>query len=126
METITEIDREENTPGTLAWLYKTLDYSEFVILRRLTGNPAMFWKIENKVEGIQQYLFICEKLYPDTRKSRYNISKDGYIYISPVETKRKDGLFNYSLTPACKKEVKTIITKAKYAFAKWFENEYNK
>jgi hypothetical protein len=115
-----KVECKGSAVGTLGWFNSILEKSEFVIKNNQTGIPALFLRIKNET-GARDH-FICKN--EEGYHENYLTSHDGkYIHVAAIENDFVYGLFNFSLTPACRKAVEGLIEKAVATFDEWWKND---
>ncbi len=118
-----KIEHEGEPLGTLSWFESMMANSEFVIKNSKNGSPEMFLKTTND-DGKIDYSFLCKKWNINKNPLGYPVTKDGYLCEMPEgDGYYTDGFANFPLTPACRKAVEEMISKAKDAFAEWWESQ---
>ena len=117
-----KIESKGHSLGTLGWLKRIMERSEFVIKETNLGTPAIFLKTVDE-DGKVKYSFLCERFNPNKDPFGFKLTNDGYLCKIPEGDGYVSGLFNHPLTPACKKAVEEMISKAKDVFAEWWEND---
>jgi hypothetical protein len=117
-----KIENKGNMLGTLGWFKEIMERSEFVIRETTEGTPAMFLKTTDD-DGNVKYSFLCEKFNDKKNPFGFKLTSDDYLCEVDEGHGYVTGLFNFPLTPACKKAVEEMIMRAKDAFKEWFESD---
>jgi len=116
------IENKGHMLGTLGWFKEIMDRSEFVIRETTKGTPAMFLKTTDD-DGKVKYSFLCEKFNDNKDPFGFKLTSDDYLCEIAEGHGYVTGLFNFPLTPACKKAAEEMIMSAKEAFKEWFESD---
>lgn len=116
------IENKGHMLGTLGWFKEIMNRSEFVIRETTKGTPAIFLKTTDD-DGKVKYSFLCEKFNDNKDPFGLKLTGDGYLCEIAEGNDYVTGLFNFPLTPACKKAVEEMIMRAKEAFKEWFESD---
>lgn len=119
-----KVECKGSAAGTLGWFNSILEKSEFVIKNNKAGAPAIFLKTTED-DGRAKYSFLCKKWNQREDPYGYRTTDDGYLCEIPESNFDCHGFSDYPLTPACKKAVEDMISKAKDVFAEWWENDGN-
>lgn len=121
------IENKGHMLGTLGWFKEIMNRSEFVIGETTNGTPAIFLKTTDD-DGKVKYSFLCEK-FNDKKNPfgfkliGFKLTSDDYLCEIAEGHGYVPGLFNFPLTPACKKAAEEMIMRAKEAFKEWFESD---
>jgi hypothetical protein len=117
-----KIENKGHMLGTLGWFNEIMNKSEFVIKETTEGTPAMFLKTTDD-DGKVKYSFLCKKFSDNKDPFGFRLTSDYYLCKIAESHGYVTGLFNFPLTPACKKAVEEMIMRAKDAFKEWFESD---
>jgi hypothetical protein len=115
------IENKGHMLGTLGWFKEIMNRSEFVIRETTKGTPAMFLKTTD--DDGKKFSFLCERFNPNKDPFGFKLTSDDYLCEVAEGHGYVTGLFNFPLTPACKKAVEEMIMRAKDAFKEWFESD---